>query len=71
VTDFGVSDWSLEIFNRWGERVFLTQNAEEGWDGTYKGLPCQEGMYNYVLKFRPCHEPYIRRQHEGVVQLLR
>jgi gliding motility-associated-like protein len=71
VTDFGVTDWSLEIFNRWGERVFVSQNAAEGWDGTYNGLPCQDGLYNYVLKFRPCHEPYIRRQREGVVHLLR
>ncbi|MEY5000041.1 MAG: hypothetical protein RLZZ211_77 [Bacteroidota bacterium] len=71
VTEFGVSDWSLEIFNRWGERVFVTQNPNEGWDGTYKGLQCQDGLYNYVLKFRPCHEPYIRRQREGVVHLLR
>ena len=71
VTDFGVTDWSLEIFNRWGQRVFVSQNAAEGWDGTYNGLPCQDGLYNYVLKFRPCHEPYIRRQREGVVHLLR
>jgi gliding motility-associated-like protein len=71
VTDFDVSDWSLEIFNRWGERVFVSQNANEGWDGTYNGFDCQDGLYNYVLKFRPCHEPYIRRQREGVVHLLR
>lgn len=71
VTDFGVTDWSLEVFNRWGERVFVSQNPEEGWDGTYKGTPCQDGLYNYVLKFRPCHEPYIRRQREGTVNLLR
>ena len=71
VTDFGVTDWSLEIFNRWGERVFVSQNAAEGWDGTYNGLPCQDGQYNYVLKFRPCHEPYIRRQREGIIHLLR
>lgn len=71
VTDFEVSDWSLEIFNRWGERVFISQNADEGWDGTTNGLACQDGVYNYVLKFRPCHEPYIRRQREGIINLLR
>ncbi len=27
----------LTIFNRWGELVFKTDNAYEGWDGTYKG----------------------------------
>jgi gliding motility-associated-like protein len=71
VTDFEVSDWSLEIFNRWGEQVFISQHANEGWDGTANGLACQDGVYNYVVKFRPCHEPYIRRQREGIINLLR
>lgn len=71
VTDFGVTDWSLEIFNRWGERVFQSSNPNQGWDGTFENLPCQDGQYNYVVKFRPCHEPYIRRQREGVINLLR
>jgi gliding motility-associated-like protein len=71
VTDFEVTDWSLEIFDRWGELVFKTQNSDEGWDGTFNGSICQDGLYNYVLKFRPCHEPFIRRQREGTIQLLR
>lgn len=71
VTAFEVTDWSLEIFDRWGERVFVSEQQQEGWDGSFKGLDCQDGLYNYIVKFRPCHEPYIRRQREGVVYLLR
>ena len=71
VTDFSVNDWYLEIFNRWGERVFESNDPNEAWDGNFKGIPCQDGLYNYVLKFRPCHEPHIRRQNEGVIHLLR
>jgi gliding motility-associated-like protein len=71
VTDFEVFECSLKIFNRWGEVVFESNNLVQGWDGTYKGLACQDGQYNYVLKFKPCHEPNIMRQYEGIVHLLR
>jgi gliding motility-associated-like protein len=71
VTDFVVFEWSLKIYNRWGELVFESDQKEQGWDGTYKGLKCQDGQYNYVLKFKPCHEPEIMRQYEGLVHLLR
>ena len=71
VTDFEVFECSLKIFNRWGEVVFESDNLLQGWDGTYKGLACQDGQYNYVLKFKPYHEPNIMRQYEGIVHLLR
>jgi gliding motility-associated-like protein len=71
VTDFEVFECTLKIYNRWGECVFETDNLNTGWDGTFKGLACQDGQYNYVLKFKPCHEPQIMRQYEGLVNLLR
>lgn len=42
----------LEIYNRWGERVFATDNPEEGWDGTYKGTPAPEGVYLYIFSYK-------------------
>jgi gliding motility-associated-like protein len=71
VTDFEVFECTLKIYNRWGQCVFETDNLNTGWDGTYKGFACQDGQYNYVLKFKPCHEPQIMRQYEGLVNLLR
>jgi gliding motility-associated-like protein len=38
---------SLKIFNRWGEKVFDSQNQFLGWDGTYKGQPQAPGVYVY------------------------
>ncbi|HRD40555.1 MAG TPA: gliding motility-associated C-terminal domain-containing protein, partial [Bacteroidia bacterium] len=29
---FGIKDYELEIFDRWGERIFNTKVFEEGWD---------------------------------------
>jgi hypothetical protein len=33
----GVKKYRLEVFNDWGERLFLSLNSEDGWDGHFKG----------------------------------
>lgn len=38
------------IYNRWGERVFLTGNPNEGWHGMYKNKPAGLGTYFYIIK---------------------
>lgn len=35
----------FKIFNRWGELLFLTNDLDKGWDGTYKGSAMPEGTY--------------------------
>jgi len=40
-----VQAYEFEIYNRWGELVFRTDNLEEGWDGTFKGGECPTGPY--------------------------
>jgi gliding motility-associated-like protein len=38
------------IFDRWGEKVFETNNSNEGWDGRFRGQDCQNGVYYYRLE---------------------
>ncbi len=42
---------SVEIWNRWGERVFVSHDVDDGWDGTYKGTAAQIGVYSYYIKY--------------------
>lgn len=37
----------LAVYNRWGEKVFESQNKNDGWDGNYKGKPCSADVYVY------------------------
>jgi len=37
------------VFDRWGNKVFETQDVNQGWDGTYKGLPMNTGTYVYYV----------------------
>lgn len=38
------------IFNRYGFPVFKTHNANDCWDGNYKGKPASPGSYVYIIK---------------------
>jgi gliding motility-associated-like protein len=42
---------SMTIFDRWGEQVFVSTDANRVWDGTFKGQACGEGTYVYVVKY--------------------
>ena len=41
---------SLQIFDRWGNLTFNTNNLEQGWDGKYKGENTQCDVYVYKLE---------------------
>jgi PKD repeat protein len=41
----GVIDYKFQIFNRWGELIFETEDIKQGWDGYYRGKICQVGVY--------------------------
>lgn len=42
-----IETFHLAVYNRWGEKVFESQNLNEGWDGTYNGKPCLPDVYVY------------------------
>lgn len=62
--------YRLQVFNRWGQLVFETEDAEKGWDGTSNGQPAPSEVYFYQLSYQEFEgEPAERRQ--GDVVLLR
>jgi gliding motility-associated-like protein len=59
---FGVKEYRLLIFNRWGELIFETESPYDGWDGIYKGLPAKPDSYLYKCNFTD----YRNRKHERI-----
>jgi hypothetical protein len=53
-----LKEWRMQIFNNWGQLVWqttaLNSNGEpvEGWDGTFKGAPAQQGVYIWQITAR-------------------
>lgn len=67
----GVSDdnYTLYIFNRWGELLFESHNKDVGWDGTFGSKICMPGTYIWKLEFRD-KLTLKRNTHTGHVNLL-
>ena len=63
-----VEDFTLTIFNRWGQKVFTSTDIDEGWDGTVNGTPQNMDTYLFVSKFRLNGE---EREREGQFSLIR
>jgi gliding motility-associated-like protein len=38
----------FSIFDRWGKKVFETNNADKGWDGNIQGSKAEAGVYTYT-----------------------
>ena len=64
-----VNGFEFSIFNRWGERIFFTKDPERCWDGTYKGIPQENGVYVYMIKGITFCEPEVFRK--GTFVLIR
>ncbi|MBL7684247.1 MAG: gliding motility-associated C-terminal domain-containing protein [Flavipsychrobacter sp.] len=43
-------EYLFAVYNRWGQRVFITSNPRQYWDGTFNSQKCDVGVYFY--KFR-------------------
>jgi gliding motility-associated-like protein len=50
-----IIEYSLVIFNRWGQLIFKSDDLNFGWDGTYLGQECPTGSYPYICKYKDVH----------------
>ncbi len=41
----GIEEYRLEIYNRWGELLFVSEDIEIGWDGYYQGKISKQDVY--------------------------
>jgi gliding motility-associated-like protein len=56
-----LEDVELSVYNRWGQRVFYTQDKYEGWDGMYNGEMAMLGTYVYQLQYSTGGKPYLQK----------
>ncbi|MBW6480329.1 MAG: PKD domain-containing protein [Bacteroidales bacterium] len=51
----GIQDYRLEIYNRWGEFLFRSEDIETGWDGYYRGRLSSMDVYVWKV-WATCHD---------------
>lgn len=62
----------FQIYNRWGELIFETDQNNSGWDGTFKGDYVQEGLYLWKLNYTTPNGPYLKKGNAaGQILLIR
>jgi gliding motility-associated-like protein len=64
-----VDKFDLVIYNRWGERMFATEDPSIFWDGKFDGKLLNSGVYTYKLMVKFIDESVIQRG--GNITLLR
>jgi gliding motility-associated-like protein len=69
---FDVFSYQFQIYNRWGELVFSSQDVNFGWDGTYGpgALQAQQGVYIWKMTYRD-QTTNQRKELVGHVNLIR
>lgn len=70
VVSYGnMRSFNLVVYNRWGQRVFSTGDANTRWDGTFDGQPCEMGTYYYLLNAQCLTGP--TNTYKGEITLIR
>ena len=66
-----VLSYRLEIYNRWGEQVFVSERFDQPWDGTLNGDPLPMDVYAYLLSVEFDSETESSARLQGELSLIR
>jgi gliding motility-associated-like protein len=47
----------FSVYNRWGNRVFRTTDLSKGWDGKWKGIKQDSGVYVFIVSGKDVKGP--------------
>jgi len=61
---------NFQIYSRWGELLFETDDLLKGWDGTFKGQALPPDVFGYFLTFR-CPNTGEKMLKKGNITILR
>jgi gliding motility-associated-like protein len=65
---FNLKEFSLSVYNRWGQKVFETSNPSVGWNGTLQGQRQDAGVFVWFSNFKLNNQEY---NLKGTVVLIR
>jgi gliding motility-associated-like protein len=59
----------FQVFNRWGQLIYIGNDFSSGWDGTFKKIPQPQDTYIYILEIESSNGKKINRS--GTITLIR
>jgi len=67
---WGVKEFlEIDIFNRWGQLVYKTNDLTKGWDGTFNGHPQDPDTYAWTIRYKDSKDAV--KEKKGYITLLR
>ncbi len=64
-------NFELIIFNRWGEIIFVSNDKNYTWDGTYRGEEMPVGTYPWMISYESVYENDDPKTIKGSITLVR
>ncbi len=66
----GIKEFHMDIFNRWGEKIFSSDDISKSWDGTYQGEKVQIDVYVWTISYTKTHSTATNKK-VGTLTLIR
>ena len=67
-----LSSFNFQIFNRWGQLLFETNNNNEGWDGKYLNKDVSPGVYVWLINAKDKNgSVFYNGKNKGTITLVR
>ncbi|MBC8047272.1 MAG: gliding motility-associated C-terminal domain-containing protein, partial [Fimbriimonadaceae bacterium] len=63
--------FQLQVYNRWGEKVFESNDMLEGWNGLHNGVQQEVGTYMWIINYEKLNRKGVILRRMGTVILLR
>jgi gliding motility-associated-like protein len=66
---YDVTNYRFEIYNRYGNKIFETDNTKEGWNGRINGKVAPDGVYVWRITFE--NHRSVNHEQQGHFSLIR
>jgi gliding motility-associated-like protein len=67
-----INSYDLWIYNRWGEELFWTNNPTDAWNGIYKGIKQELGVYVYKVQYTTIENGILQTKNlKGNISLIK
>jgi gliding motility-associated-like protein len=64
-----IASFNMQIFDRWGSRIFQTSDTNQGWDGKHGATDLPQGAYTYFVRLVQNNQDVVEKS--GIVMLIR
>lgn len=61
----------IEIYNRWGQRLFKSTGYQISWDGTFEGAPLPVGTYYYIINLNDPKRAEDENIYKGTILIMK